>query len=493
VVPPVLKDAGGSPTGRVLLVLNDADEAAAVGESLAALRVETLTAADGITGVALVSEAKPDLVLCSRRLPKMGGLELCRLVKRNHRLRHVPVLILLDEGDDSAVVSSLEVGANDYLVRPLDIPELIAAVRSHLQHVTSIARLEDDNKELATILEIAEMLTSTLSSSDLGYIIVQRVAEALAVDSCSLLRVDPTGQRATTEASTDPEGATGQIVALSGLPDVQRCLRTAKMTYVEDGRRDAELAGTLPADVATSVLAVPLQIRRGGEGRMVFRVSRAGEPLTYREIKFCQIVTTVAGNALENAALFESLEEAHLKLTEIARRDPLTGIFNRGHLFERLDQAWDRARRKHLSLSCILIDVDHFKRINDDLGHQCGDQVLIALGAILQDCVRGQDFVGRYGGEEFLVVLPETDRAGAVRVAERIRSDVHCHSFAGVRDRDLTVSLGVAVAEPGEGEDGGLERLVGRADQALYRAKQGGRDRVVVAEAEPAVATDRKD
>src|SRR5204862_31109 len=119
----------------------------------------------------------PDLILCSKSLPKMSGLEVCRLVKRNHKHKHITFLLVLGEGDDA--VSSLEVGANDYVTRPLRMTELVAAVRSHLQSKTSITRLKDDNKELATILEIAEMLTSTLSSGDLFYIIAHKVAEAL--------------------------------------------------------------------------------------------------------------------------------------------------------------------------------------------------------------------------------------------------------------------------------------------------------------------------
>src|SRR5205085_11276592 len=134
---------------------------------------------------------------------------------------------------------------------------------------------------------------------------------------------------------------------------------------------------------------------------------------------------------------------AHSTLTEIAKKDPLTDVYNRRFLFERLEIELGRSVRRRTPLGVILLDVDHFKRVNDDFGHQVGDSTLISVARILRDCLRGQDVVGRYGGEEFLVILPETDREGALMVAERIRRAVREHAFEGVRDRNVTVSPGV--------------------------------------------------
>ncbi len=214
-----------SAGGKVLVVLNDASEARAVSERLRAVGIETLTATDGIAGLALASESKPDVLLCSRTLPKLDGLEVCRIVKSNHKLRHVAVLIVLDEGDDSHVLSSLEGGATDYVVRPIHMRELVAAVRSHLQSKTSITRLRDDNKELTTILEISELLTSTLNSADLVRIIVDRVGDALAGHTCELLRIEAGEQHADVEAArnADPDY---RHVKLADVPEVRRCLAT---------------------------------------------------------------------------------------------------------------------------------------------------------------------------------------------------------------------------------------------------------------------------
>ncbi len=469
-------------SGKVLLILNDASEARAIADRLADAGIDTLVATDGLVGLAMVTENKPDLVLASRALPKMSGLEICRVIKRNHKLKHVTVLILLAESDDT--VSSLEVGANDYLARPLHMAELVAAVRSHLQAKTSITRLRDDNRELATILEISEMLTSTLSSSDLYYIIVHKLAEALAVERCTLLRIDPTGTRVTIEASMNPEDADAGGVRMSEFPEVRRALTINRMVYIEDVRKDPDTCG-VHGDEPLAILAVPLQTRQHGQGRVVFRIARSGEPFTYREIKFCQIVTTVAANALENATLYESLEVAHAQLTEISKKDPLTDVFNRRFLFERLEVELARAARKGTDMACLLLDVDFFKRINDDFGHQAGDAALIAVSQVLRGCLRGQDVVGRYGGEEFLIVLPETDREGARLVGERIRRSIRAHAFEGLGGRRVTVSLGAAVRTADGGGAACIEALVAQADKALYQAKASGRDRTVLYEAAP--------
>lgn len=168
------------------------------------------------------------------------------------------------------------------------------------------------------------------------------------------------------------------------------------------------------------------------------------------------------------------------KLLEMTKVDALTRLFNRSHLEKRLSEELERARRFGNSFSIIMIDIDYFKNINDTRGHLCGDHALRQLAAILQQMVRAVDVVGRYGGEEFCCVLPETSAANAVILAERLRCRVAESIFSyGTEQFGFTVSLGVA--ECGVGANT-LESLVGLADGALYHAKNTGRNRVVCAE-----------
>jgi diguanylate cyclase (GGDEF)-like protein len=174
--------------------------------------------------------------------------------------------------------------------------------------------------------------------------------------------------------------------------------------------------------------------------------------------------------ALENAKLFRETEE-------LAITDGLTKLLLRRTLMERLEEELRRADRDHMPLAALLLDIDHFKLVNDRYGHPTGDQVLRVIAQILKASVRDVDLCGRYGGEEFVVVLPATSQAGAVKVAERIREAVaeHCFSLGGQEASRLTVSLGVA-SYPDDAQD--LEALIADADLALYRSKQGGRNRV---------------
>lgn len=173
---------------------------------------------------------------------------------------------------------------------------------------------------------------------------------------------------------------------------------------------------------------------------------------------------------------YATYEKKLLKMTKI---DTLTRLYNRSYLEKRLLEECERSRRFGNPISVIMIDIDYFKKVNDTRGHQCGDHTLRTMADILQGVVRTVDFVGRYGGEEFCCVLPETTAANACILAGRLRLKVEEEVFSyGGRQFGITISLGVA--EYGTGADT-LETLIGAADKALYRAKHEGRNRVICA------------
>jgi len=180
--------------------------------------------------------------------------------------------------------------------------------------------------------------------------------------------------------------------------------------------------------------------------------------------------------------LMRRLREAMRRIEDMAVTDELTGLYNRRHLFTRLREEYPRAQRYASPLACIMADVDFFKRVNDSHGHQSGDAVLRDVAAILKSMSRQSDVAGRYGGEEFLMVLPGTSLEGARAAAEKIRLQVEGHSFLGDRGQPIpvTLSLGCSALVPGREEVlPGVDQLLSRADQALYRAKTGGRNRVM--------------
>jgi two-component system cell cycle response regulator len=176
----------------------------------------------------------------------------------------------------------------------------------------------------------------------------------------------------------------------------------------------------------------------------------------------------------EKATLLSQLEAKNVQLAEMANTDPLTGVANRGHIEECLANEVARAMRFKTTLSVGMVDIDHFKRTNDSFGHPFGDRVIREVARVLAETVRQVDKVGRYGGEEFLVVMPGTGLDGAGVLAERIRAAVAALTHAP-ENHTATLSVGVAQWEP---DAGNWEGLVSRADQALYQAKEEGRNRV---------------
>jgi len=178
-------------------------------------------------------------------------------------------------------------------------------------------------------------------------------------------------------------------------------------------------------------------------------------------------------------------EQAYARLSALSQVDALTGLANRARFEQELRRALALAQRTATPTALLFLDLDRFKTINDTHGHAAGDAVLVAVARTLARGVRGSDRVGRWGGEEFLVLCPDTQEAGAMALAEKLRRDVARTPLAnGLR---VTVSVGVAIAAPG---CDGVDELVSRADTALYRAKAAGRDRAVVA---PAQESERHD
>jgi diguanylate cyclase (GGDEF)-like protein len=176
--------------------------------------------------------------------------------------------------------------------------------------------------------------------------------------------------------------------------------------------------------------------------------------------------------------LIRQVAKARQQIETMAITDELTGIFNRRHLLVRFNQEFERAQRLKKDLGCLMIDIDHFKDINDSYGHLVGDRILKETACLIMSSIRTYDITGRYGGEEFLVVLPDTNVEHALNLAERIRRTIAetLHTRAGITIKDpVTVSIGMASASA---EDSSANDLLLRADNSLYKAKGEGRNRV---------------
>jgi diguanylate cyclase (GGDEF)-like protein len=223
-------------------------------------------------------------------------------------------------------------------------------------------------------------------------------------------------------------------------------------------------------------------------------VSADGTPFTETERRVVEELFGVIRVAAESEARYEELEHRMLSLqrenldlivknrllSEVSSRDALTGLYNRWFVIEKIDSEMNRALRHGSPMSLLMLDIDHFKRVNDTWGHGAGDQVLQAIGKLLRDSCRVYDVPGRYGGEEFCIVLPETKPGNTGVVAERIRSRLESTELpCGDTSIVMTASIGIAGLDQPEGTDIlSPAALIDRADRALYSAKSRGRNRI---------------
>ena len=195
------------------------------------------------------------------------------------------------------------------------------------------------------------------------------------------------------------------------------------------------------------------------------------------------IILVLGGIYFFISRLLLKINEAQRKLVELATIDDLTQLYNRRYFFERFNQEMERAKRYQRPLSCLILDIDHFKHVNDTYGHLSGDQVLIDIAQILRNNCRQSDLAGRYGGEELIILLPETDSPGAMIIAERIREMIEQHQTVDDRGEIIrvTVSMGVvSLTGPELEKMDKNERIVQYADDALLRAKKDGRNRIEI-------------
>jgi len=217
-----------------------------------------------------------------------------------------------------------------------------------------------------------------------------------------------------------------------------------------------------------SVLAAPMRLRGLVVG-MISTQSYRPNSYTEEDRPLLEMLASYAAIALDNAALFQNVQR-------MAITDPLTGLFNRRHLFELGQREFVRARRFNRPLAALMVDIDFFKQVNDRYSHSIGDRALIRLSQVMRRAIREIDIVGRYGGDEFTIFLPEAGEGTALEIAMRLHQEVKA-TFENASLPRLTVSIGAATLIPAHAD---FNDLVHAADLALYQAKKAGRDRVAV-------------
>lgn len=451
-------------TARVLIVDDIPTNVRLLEARLAAEYYEVLTASSGREALELCDREDVDIVLLDVMMPEMDGFEVCRRIKANPDTAHIPVLMVTALDQPSDRVRGLDVGADDFLTKPVDDVQLMARVKS-------LVRL----KSLTDELRARARTGQEIAIED-----AMQAMDSIDAEGGRILLID-----------TDPRHAERLLgyLALSHHVEVLTSPADAALAVVE-GRHELALISMALHDF--DPLRVCSQIRTSEAGRMlplILIADEADRPKVVRGLDLGVndfIMRPVERNELSarvrtqirRARYAEQLRLSVTHTMALAVTDELTGLYNRRYFDRHLHLMLERAQQQERDLAVMLIDLDFFKAVNDTHGHDIGDAVLREFSARLRRNIRGVDLACRFGGEEFVVLMPDTDFRQAQMVAERVRSAVAERSFelgAG-RPLPVTVSVGVAL---NESDADTPEMLLKRADVALYRAKREGRNRVV--------------
>ncbi|WP_449255570.1 PleD family two-component system response regulator [Bosea sp. (in: a-proteobacteria)] len=456
-------------SARVLVVDDVPANLRLLEAKLSAEYFEVLTATSGPDALAICERGEPDIVLLDVMMPGMNGFEVCRRLKSTPATAHIPVVIVtaLDQPRDR--LQGLDAGADDFLTKPLDDAALFARVRS----LTRLKAMTDELRNRAVAsrrLGIADPLVAAAAETGLNgrvLLIEDRpaIADRLekALSAFHLVAVEPDARLAVQRAAEEEYDSVLISLDLEGQDGLRLCSQLRSLDRTRD-------------------ISVLLMGEVENRERILRGLEIGAHDFLLRPIDRNELLARVR-TQIRRKRFTDRLRDSLQSSMEMAVLDQLTGLHNRRFMDTRLAEMFDESALRARALSLLVLDVDHFKAVNDSWGHDAGDEVLKEFAERVRACTRSIDLVARMGGEEVVVVLPDTGPKAAYAVAERIRERVEGSPFpiyGATREIPVTVSIGVASRRAG---DASCADIMKRADDALYRAKAGGRNQVIVASA----------
>ena len=451
-------------TARVLVVDDIATNLRLLEARLSAEYFEVVTASSGPEALAICERQPVDIVLLDVMMPDMDGFEVCRRLKADGRTSHVPVLMITALDQPSDRVRGLEAGADDFLTKPVDDLQLISRVKSlvRLKALTDELRARAQSGEEGLDGDVDRLIQGIstqagrilIIDTDLrhaerirGYLVPQHQVDILSSPQDAALQI---------------AGGEYEVVLVSmALGDIDPLRVCSQMRTLEQGR-------TLP---------IVLMAEASDKARVVRALDLGVNDFISRPVERNELTARVR-TQLRRHRYASELRQRVTSTLALAVIDELTGLYNRRYFERHLSLMLAKAREQDRDMAVMLLDMDFFKAVNDTHGHDVGDAVLREFAMRLRRNIRGVDLACRFGGEEFVVLMPDTEFRQAQGVAERVRMAVAERDFdvGTARGLELTVSVGVALNESAFDTP---ESLLKRADVALYRAKHEGRNRVV--------------
>ncbi len=431
---------------------------------------DVFTAIDGISALEKIKSILPDLILLDVMLPGIDGMEVCKKIKSDPQLKQIQVIMMTAMISEENVVMGFEAGADDYINKPYELSILLARVRAHLR----IKSLQDElTAYLKEINEVANFsrLINTLDLTEILQLVRERLPDLLEIKLFSLFLYyeknvclelavhnhQDLRQNEKIRLNTSEKTVMGDVVNYKKLVFVKEF---SNSPYARE-----ELRSKYPDN---SALSIPLIV-----GKKLIGVLNLNGKIN--SDKFSEQDITIASQVCEHLASAISNCIHYRETQKLSTLDGLTQLYNYRYFMQFFKREFDRALRYQSQLSCVLIDIDFFKKFNDKYGHLEGDIILKNIAARLKKNIRRNDLVARYGGEEFVLVLPETDIKKAVFVAEKIRKAIGGKKISG-QDNKYSVTISLGVCGFPQPEIKTKEDLLKAADKAMYKAKAKGRN-----------------
>jgi two-component system, cell cycle response regulator len=425
---------------------------------------DVITATDGIEAIEQVKKHKPDLVLLDVMMPRMDGFTACAHMKADAEISHIPVVMVTALSDVVDRVRGLEAGADDFITKPINDTALFARVRSliRIKVLLDELRMRDKTgKQVGALAEGENSFTADVSGARVA------IVEDDAINSRNIVeRLSKTYQ---VQHFADATEATDAIK--QSPPDV---IVISTMLSDTDGMRmAAQLKNIEPLRHVPIIVLVDEE-----ETHLMLKGLELGindyltVPVELNEME-ARIKTQIRRKKYQDA-----LRSNYQASVSMAITDKLTGLYNRNFLDAHIQNIINQALQNQKAFSIMMLDMDHFKLVNDTYGHDVGDEVLRELAKRMINVVRSSDLAARIGGEEFMILMPETSFIDAYNMADRMRARIALEPFPiSHADGHIIKTISIGVAELNLANDNAAA-IIKRADNALYEAKNGGRNRV---------------
>jgi two-component system cell cycle response regulator len=459
-------------SARVLVVDDVLPNVKLLAAKLTREYFDVVTANSGPEALERARSQSPDIILLDVMMPGMDGFEVCERIRSDPTIMHIPIVMVTALSDVSDRVRGLEAGADDFLTKPVNDVALFARVRS----LVRLKMMMDEWRLRESTSGQLGMLVSTDSVQNQS----AEHARVLVIED-SAIDLDKIRETlARDHDSVHSAGTCAQALEMALADDFE--LIVISLTLIrEDGLR---LCSQLRSHERTRQVPILLIADETDMDRIAKGLELGANDYLMKPVDRNELLAR-ARTQVRRRRYQDRLRANYEQSLSLALTDSLTGVFNRRYLSAHLPRLLERGMVNHKPVAALLFDIDRFKIVNDTYGHSVGDEVLREVAARASRNLRNFDLVARLGGEEFVVIMPDTDMASAVAVAERLRRRIADEPFAvtaAAGQITVTISVGVAViegtAENADRAESG-DSLIRRADNALYQAKNAGRNRVM--------------